>query len=159
MNWQIILTLDNILQGSLYYSPWHLKPVIDVLSVTMNTHLYMAHNGHMSMNCIGIDEISCVGNMVNQPQNGWRDILKGNWSYRRHCFLADAVKQHKRQNEYCLISRSPILGNTRTLYSLSCTLPAAEISSTQPSLSGLWKNLPYHQFISGKETIKDISKS
>ncbi len=34
------------------------------------TLLYMAHNGHMSMNCIGIDEISCVENMVNQPQNG-----------------------------------------------------------------------------------------
>ena len=40
------------------------------------------------------------------------------------------------------ISRSTIPGNTRTLYSLSCPLQAAEISSTQPSLSGLWKNLP-----------------
>ena len=159
MNWQIILTLDNILQGSLYYSPWHLKPVIDVLSVTMNTHLYMAHNGHMSMNCIGIDEISCVGNMVNQPQNGWRDILKGNWSYRRHCFLADAVKLHKRQNEYCLNIPESHLGKYPYIVQ-SVMHPASCWNLLHPAfMSGLWKNLPYHQFISGKETIKDISKS
>ena len=68
----------------------------------MNAHLYMAHNGRMSMNYIGIGGIFFAENTEIRQKNGWCDTLKRNWSYRRHCFPAGAAKRYRQQNEYCL---------------------------------------------------------
>ena len=68
----------------------------------MNAHLYMAHNGRMSMNYTGIGGIFFAENTEIRQKNGWCDTLKRNWSYRRHCFPAGAAKRYRQQNEYCL---------------------------------------------------------
>ena len=44
--------------------------VIDALPVTMNAHLYMAHNGRMSMNYTGIGGIFFAENTEIRQKNG-----------------------------------------------------------------------------------------
>lgn len=198
MNWQIILPLDNILQGhciarivvnhcpmfsddhpvkmamfpemnahpihhsrkslfhrckrisrdhrfALHYFlglPWHLKPIINVLSVTMNAHFCIWHT---MVTCRWIASVSTrylawkIWWISRKMADAipWRGIDHINGTV----FLPTLQSSTNGRTNTVWISRSPILGNTRTLYSLSCTLPAAEISSTQSSLSGLWKNL------------------